>query len=359
MVVIKWTKHPWYVLLALIAIKVSINSHTQYSQVRLITNIRQTSKVTSSQVPSIENNRIENNGEKSVAIAELNVKVNDLDSAGNAIQTMLDEAKNENNDLLDKSVYPSLVLGILTIESNFELRQAQRNTWLKNNNKLIHKFLLDKPTDKLIKENSQFHDIFFLNSSFTGNAHGFGEKLDIWFKYAHKNYPNIELIGKADDDVFLCNPQMFNRLEQISAKRLYYGFYHNEEKDKKANTIAKMNRHDEMFVILGRDLIYDILQKPYCHPETSKNCNDPKMSNIDTNFGGTSLGSWIENVSRRVKLIKANDEIVHYKNKKFYQEMREKYIESSQVQQNFCNDYLLFHKSSAQDMMKLYMYNDK
>merc|ERR1712035_135923 len=42
------------------------------------------------------------NGEKSAEIAELNVRITELDSAGTAIQTMLDEAKNENNDLLDK-----------------------------------------------------------------------------------------------------------------------------------------------------------------------------------------------------------------------------------------------------------------
>ena len=114
---------------------------------------------------------------------------------------------------------------------------------------------------------------------------------------------------------------------------------------------CKQNRHDEMFVILGKDLISDILQKPYCHPETFNNCTDPKILNIDTNFGGTSLGFWLENIDN-VRLVKANDEVVHYKNKQFYQKIQQKYVGHT-PKDNFCEDYLLFHKASVRDMTKL------
>ena len=102
----------------------------------------------------------------------------------------------------------TIAIGILTIENNFDFRQAQRNSWLRSNPTIAYKFLLDKPTKKLELENSRFHDLFYLNATFSGKARGFGEKMYIWFKYAHQRYPDVELIAKADDDVFVCGKKM-------------------------------------------------------------------------------------------------------------------------------------------------------
>ena len=77
----------------------------------------------------------------------------------------------------------TIVIGILTIEEHFDFRQAQRNSWLRDNPTIAYKFLLDKPTEKLELENSRFQDLFYLNATFSGKARGFGEKIYIWFKY--------------------------------------------------------------------------------------------------------------------------------------------------------------------------------
>ena len=112
------------------------------------------------------------------------------------------------NTLKNNNSPQTIAIGILTIEKNFDFRQAQRNSWLRDNPTIAYKFLLDKPTKKLELENSRFQDLFYLNATFSGKARGFGEKMYIWFKYAHQRYPDVELIAKADDDVFLCGQKM-------------------------------------------------------------------------------------------------------------------------------------------------------
>ena len=42
-------------------------------------------------------------------------------------------------------------------------------------------------------------------------AKGFGEKLLIWLRSAYTNFPNADLYGKADDDVYVC-PSMYDAL---------------------------------------------------------------------------------------------------------------------------------------------------
>ncbi len=55
-----------------------------------------------------------------------------------------------------------LMLGILSVESHFALRQAQRETFL-SENKFGHRFLFDKETPRLLAEQAKFADVVFLN----------------------------------------------------------------------------------------------------------------------------------------------------------------------------------------------------
>jgi len=50
-------------------------------------------------------------------------------------------------------------------------------------------------------------------------AKGFGEKLLIWLRYAYSNYPNADLYGKADDDVYVC-PSMYDTLVENNEPRI-------------------------------------------------------------------------------------------------------------------------------------------
>ena len=205
---------------------------------------------------------------------------------------------------------------------------------------------------------------------------------------------------------------MLDKLKELSDKNLYYGWFH-EDRPKK-NHIEKFdidflfsnqqmlchyscelifftcleNRHDEMFVVLGRHLVHIILNKHYCHPDessTSKRLkfdsnenstvklkpNAEKVSskecdrinfNYDTNTGGTSLGLWVERVEqsegREVKLVKGNEELVHYKFGRWYRSMWEKYVKNAGSEsEELCEKHLLFHKSSVSDMDILNKYN--
>ena len=88
------------------------------------------------------------------------------------------------------------MLGILTVESHFAFRQASRQTFL-STNKFGYRFLLDRETPELLLEQETFGDLVFLNSSYTGYAIAFGEKLLLWLKYAKKHFPNYVLYGKT------------------------------------------------------------------------------------------------------------------------------------------------------------------
>lgn len=84
----------------------------------------------------------------------------------------------------------------------------------------------------------------YLNVPEHGYAKNFGRKLYALLKYIHQTYPEAELGIRIDDDVFLCVPQIFKRLEEVMSPDLYYGWQHRSKKTK--------GPIDEMFVVLGK-----------------------------------------------------------------------------------------------------------
>ncbi|XP_069130519.1 uncharacterized protein [Argopecten irradians] len=248
---------------------------------------------------------------------------------------------------------PLLVLGMLSPFSHTQFREGQRHTWISTMQRLnselpfriIYKFLIDIPTNDTIKENNKYNDIVFLNATHQGRAVRFGEKLYLWLRYVHKTYPDALLAGKVDDDTFLCVPQIFVRLSQLKSQRLYYGWKHS----KFTNDVKIVNvkeRIDEMFVILGKDLIERIAKRRYC---TGTKCN-ANVDLIDTDFGGTSLGSWLS----------IYDDIdIHPDNKRIIQLGRGKEgkIERN-IKPDFCLKYLIQHKASVDVMSRLHGYNN-
>ena len=120
-----------------------------------------------------------------------------------------------------------LIIGIVSADRKVSQRNAQRETWL-SSGLFPYRFLLDRKTPELELENEKFGDIVFLNATHSGYAVAYGEKLDIWFKYAMEHFPNRTLYGKVDDDVFVCAEEMYKTLVRIAHSRLYYGFLHTE-----------------------------------------------------------------------------------------------------------------------------------
>jgi len=90
---------------------------------------------------------------------------------------------------------------------------AIRQTWGKST-RLNYRFLLDNTTPTLIEEQKTYTDILFLNSTFSDKAKGFGEKLDLWLRYAYRNFPNALLISKVDDDVYICDDFFYKKLQE-------------------------------------------------------------------------------------------------------------------------------------------------
>ena len=258
-----------------------------------------------------------------------------------------------------------VVVGILSASSNFLFRNATRNTWLKfdrenqnnpQNTYFSYKFLIDNPDKLTLLENDKFRDILFLNSTYSGKAIRLGEKLVIWYNYAVRNYPDYHLIGKADDDVFICTQKMYKFMESFTnPSNIYFGYMHNKDKQP-----SRKSRMDEMFVFLGWNITRSLVgMRPYC--KYGLDCDHDKFL-VDTDFGGSSLGIWLnfyvehyKEIGLKVDVRWGNDFFMH-KISKEYGEMskRDNFLDyQNKKASNFCKKYLLWHKASINDQYYL------
>ncbi|XP_060066987.1 uncharacterized protein LOC132547235 [Ylistrum balloti] len=243
---------------------------------------------------------------------------------------------------------PHIVLGMLTPHMNTKYRDGQRSTWISTIQQLdselpfriTYKFLIDRPTNDTILENKKYNDIVFLNATSEGRGVKFGEKMFLWFKYIYENFPDAVLGAKVDDDTFLCVPQIFTRLDALKSSTLYYGWSHGE-----GRRVNEDTRMDEMFVVLGRDLIERIANRMYCN---GSKC-DPNIDLIDTDYGGTSIGSWLS-IYNDIDYRRDNNRIVHMGRGK-------EDIIMEYVKPDFCSKYVLNHKSSVEIMQLLHEFN--
>ncbi|CAG2256973.1 unnamed protein product [Mytilus edulis] len=243
---------------------------------------------------------------------------------------------------------PHIVLGILSGGKNIRFRDTQRGTWIKTMLrlhkilpfKITYTFLLDEPSSESIKENNVHKDIVYLNVSHHGRAVKFGEKIYVWWKYIHKVYPDALMGAKIDDDAFICVPEMFHRLDTLKSDNLYYGWRHGKER-----YVDIDNRIDEMFLVLGKDLISLISNRTYCGERKCKNKDDL----IETNYGGNSMGDWLSVYKDKINFKSDNDRIVQTGSN--HLEITEKYIKPG-----FCDQKLIFHKSTREIMHQLHSY---
>ncbi|XP_033725741.1 uncharacterized protein LOC117315589 [Pecten maximus] len=269
-----------------------------------------------------------------------------LFSFSNSAQKTVKQKQHKIHLIEDKR--PHLVLGVLTPHTNIDLREGQRSTWLSTIRQLHHKlpfkitykFLIDRPTNDTLLENRKYNDIVFLNSTGEGRAVKFGEKLYIWYRYIYEHHPDALLGAKVDDDVFLCVPQIFKRIDQFKSSKLYYGWSHG------AGCNVDIDRRiDEMFVVIGKDLIERIAKRKYC---IGKHCN-PSVDLIDTNYGGTSIGSWLS-IYNDIDHQPDNYRIVQF-GRGHLKEMLKN------INENFCSRFVLNHKSTVEVMKQLHDYN--
>lgn len=218
-----------------------------------------------------------------------------------------------------------------------------------------------------------------------------GEKLHIWFKYAVENFPKAKIIGKIDDDTFVCAKHMYQTLKLVEHPYLYYGLFHHFEKgytqflEEKSNndndnslnlTVDNYYRMDEMFALIGHQAAKKIASMQYCPLDTHmKGMSFTKIDQKivdkcfsknqvpDTNFGGNSLGLWLnfiqknkinknhskldnDNDDQALQVIWDNDRIIHH--------IRDQVPKiNGTLFPGFCENFVIYHKATAAEMTLL------
>lgn len=176
------------------------------------------------------------------------------------------------------------VIGILSRTTNEKLRTAIRNTWAKHTKYPIF-FIIDKPSLLTLREHELNNDIAFINTTYTGRAVRFGDKLIRWFNFVLKSFSNVAWIAKTDDDIYMHTHQVFKLIKLHYSPLMYMGYRHHP-----GNRINANSRMDEAFVVIGIELATRLVSRRYCN-NTSACDRDRDLH--DTNYGGTSLGIWL------------------------------------------------------------------
>ncbi|KAK3086538.1 hypothetical protein FSP39_019888 [Pinctada imbricata] len=252
--------------------------------------------------------------------------------------------------LQDAENTPFVLVGIVSDENNYGLRNAHRKTWLSRRElhgpyRVKVYFLLDISTLALRIEQSRSHDMFFFNSTNSASDVNTGQRLHMWFKFAANTYPEAELVIWMDDEVFLCAPQVFDRLSKISSDSLYYGFVHPQR------------CVDDNFLVVGMELVKRIADKVYCGSRRGGICTMFMEGHLsDMGSIGNTLCHWLKSYSDIVTVAD-----------NFY--MRLGYSVTGDTEadlgmhktdfHNFCSSYLLYHESSVSDIFTFSKHNSR
>ena len=241
-----------------------------------------------------------------------------------------------------------MVIGILSADENVCRREAQRRMFIskaKAYQPLDIKvfFLLDGSTDELEEENKVNRDIVFLNSTFHGHG-GFAGKLHKWLRYALQNFPNAVLIGRMDDDVFTCVPQIFDRLNKLKHDLLYYGCPTGSPVFCPTQECV-----DEMFLIVGVELARRIADRNMCEVKKEANC-------LTDGNAGHLFRQWIQLYDDFVFINeRANGKMVFFYHGTPLAIKREL---TKQKTANFCKTFLLYHKADVSDLYTMHRDNN-
>ena len=73
----------------------------------------------------------------------------------------------------------------------------------------------------------------------------------------------------------------------------------------------RFRRIDEQFLILGKNLVKDLVNRPFCH-KNFKDCTEEHIENFNygTNYGGTSVMYWLMGLAR-VGTVRFNFKLCH------------------------------------------------
>ena len=202
---------------------------------------------------------------------------------------------------------------------------------------------LDIETPELSAEQKVHNDIVFLNSTVHGYNQLFGVKLYLWLKFVMKTFPNVSMLGRMDDDAFVCTPQIFDRLNNVKNDMLYYGYPTGS-----SIVCPTQDCVDDMFIIIGRTLASRVVKRPLC--KTGK-----KLPNcLQTWEGGTGAAQFRFWTLQYKDIYHVNERI----NNQASSEMEQRMYRTLRTW-NFCQKYLLFHKATVTDLYKMDIQNNQ
>merc|ERR1712130_256462 len=118
------------------------------------------------------------------------------------------------------------MVGCLSTEDNFELRQAIRQTWARTQlAEVLVWFVLARPSsDRVIEEAALFNDIVFVDIE-EGYAFALPPKVQTFFGVSTQAFPETPWFIKTDDDSFLRIAGLLKVLDTQSSRedRIYLG----------------------------------------------------------------------------------------------------------------------------------------
>lgn len=245
---------------------------------------------------------------------------------------------------------PLVVMGIYSDNEYRERRDTLRNTWIGTMKKMdrhlpfkiIYKFFLDKNTTLTDEENEIYKDIMYLHVPEQGYAKKFGRKMFVLLNYIYQVHPEAYLGIRIDDDVFLCVPQIFQRLDELKSPNLYYGWRHG-----KRDVMEPSVWIDEMFLVLGKNIMKWVSNQTYCG---SFICEEEALQ--DTDYGDTSLRNWITEYkdidfhsdNERIKHIRINADSKNWTN---------------YVTLDYCETNVVFHNVKISAFMNIMHKNNE
>ena len=264
------------------------------------------------------------------------------------------------------------MLGVLTVSQNYHERIVIRTflDQLKIDKNIIKVyFLLDNHVvgkEKSINDIGA-NDILYLNSTFSGRANHFGEKLYRWFKLSRYMHPNARYIGKIDDDVIFCLRHVYANILQVDqgSGLIYYGWQHQYDNGsntewQSVRTSMHKFRLDEFFIVVGHKLVSRIIERPYvgCMPH---NCNSTIILNgnntiFDWDYAGVSLGHWLS-IYPDVRFYPMNHMFIYIHVTKFKMGKHRNDTERNssftyhQLAQPFCAHHWSYHKAHISEML--------
>ena len=119
---------------------------------------------------------------------------------------------------------------------------------------------------------------------------------------------------------------------------MYFGWWHGAA-DIDPNKPSIDNRPDAQFILIGWDLLKEILEKPYCHHKRDAFFCKEDNENVryGTDHGGTSLGHWLGQIGN-ITGVRMNDRMVH--------SMYHPWEHRSPVEHPFCGEMISYHMTT-------------